>query len=188
MSARSPNESDSPMGSISYTIPARSTARAAVAKYVRQGPSEVIASNSAPTGGGDWSGVYYAAHREPDDQVWASITLFTQCRGQVVIKAMSESMGPTAVGVGKRVLTALTAPVGEYAEQWRAEAADYHRRRDAAMNARGQWIRLATPIKLGSRVELAEVRVVDMRRWQTRSGGFVRPWWDWFLSEWAPLP
>jgi len=138
------------MGSISYAIPHGSSARTEVAKYVRGTRAEVIASNSAPGDGCGWGGTYFAAHREDSGQVWASITLFAQHRGDVVIKMMDESMGPTAVGVGATVLAALThPPEGEYARQWRREAAHYQQQRSAALAARGQWITLVVCLSFG---------------------------------------
>lgn len=174
------------MGSISYAIPHGSSARAEVAQHVRGTRAEVIASNSAPGDGCDWGGTYFAAHREESGQVWASITLFAQYRGDVVIKMMDETMGPTAVGVGATVLAALTnPPEGEYARQWRREAAHYQQQRSAALAARGQWITLATPVTLRSGAHIETVRVENLRLWKAQSGTRIRPHWDWFMAEWT---
>lgn len=174
------------MGSISYAIPHGSSARAEVAQHVRGTRAEVIASNSSPGDGCEWGGRYFAAHREESGQVWASITLFAQHRGDVVIKMMDETMGPTAVGVGATVLAALTdPPEGEYARQWRREAAHYQQRRTAALTAREQWITLATPVELRSGAHVHTVRVENLRLWTTQSGLRIRPRWDWFMAEWT---
>ncbi|MBY0285558.1 MAG: hypothetical protein K2X52_00180 [Mycobacteriaceae bacterium] len=175
------------MGSISYAIPYGSTARAEVARHVRGGRAEAVASNAAPGDGCDWGGTYFAAHREADGQVWASITLFAQSRGDVVIKMMDESMGPTALGVGATVLAALTEPHGEYARQWREEAAQYQQRRVAALAARGQWITLQSPVTLRSGTRIDTVQVDNLRLWKAASGRRIRPQWDWFMSPWAPI-
>lgn len=175
------------MGSISYAIPYRSSARGEVAKHVRGTRAEVIASNSAPGDGGQWGGTYFAAHRESTGQVWASITLFAQYRGDVVIKMMDESMGPTALGVGATVLAALTDPPdSEYARRWRREAADYQRRRAAALAARGHWIDLSAPLPLRSGALVDSVHVENLRLWTAPSGLRIRPHWDWFMTGWSP--
>lgn len=174
------------MGSISYAIPPGSTARAEVSKHVRGTRAEVIASNSAPGDGYDWGGTYFAAHREDTGQVWASITLFAQHRGDVVIKMMDESMGPTAIGVGATVLKALTEPPdGEYARQWRCEAARYQQQRSAALAARGQWITLAAPVALRNGMHVDTVRVETLNLWKAQCGTRIRPRWDWFITQWA---
>lgn len=176
------------MGSISYAIPHRSSARAEVAQHVRGTRAEVIASNAAPGDGYDWGGTYFAAHREANGQVWASITLFAQHRGDVVIKMMDESMGPTALGVGATVLAALTEPQGEYARQWRQEATHYQQQRAAALAARGHWIILQSPVTLRSGTLIDTVRVDTMRLWTAVSGRRIRPNWDWFMSTWSTAP
>lgn len=181
------------MGSISYRIPYGSSAKKEVAKYVREAlpGSEVVASNFAPGdyGGGKWGGwggYYYAAHKMPDGTVWASITAFQQYQGDVVIKLMDETMGPTAIGVGAKVLAALT-PLPEDAHEWqrgwREEAQQYQAKRKAALAAKGKTIKLAKPVKLTSGYEIDEVTVESMKLW--RSGGLrIRPGHDWFLREW----
>ncbi|WP_141564226.1 DUF6927 domain-containing protein [Mycolicibacterium palauense] len=177
------------MGSISYAIPRGSSALAEVAQYVRGTRAEVIASNSAPGDGCEWGGMYFAAHREESGQVWASITLFAQHRGDVVIKMMDETMGPTAVGVGATVLAALTdPPEGEYARQWRREAAHYQQKRAAALAARGQWITLAAPVPLRNGTRIDTVRVETLRLWKAESGLRIRPHWDWFMANWTTAP
>ncbi|QIV79516.1 DUF6927 domain-containing protein [Mycolicibacterium frederiksbergense] len=176
------------MGSISYAIPHRSSARAEVAQHVRGTRAEVIASNSAPGDGYEWGGTYFAAHREESGQVWASITLFAQYRGDVVIKMMDETMGPTALGVGATVLAALTEPEGDYARQWRQEAAHYQQQRAAALAARGRWITLQSPVTLQSGTVIDTVQVDSLRLWTARSGRKIRPNWDWFMSTWSTTP
>lgn len=174
------------MGSISYPLPDGSNARTEVANYVRRnGRGTVVASNSAPGDGGEWGGVYFAAHRLDDGQTWASITLFAQRQGQVIIKMMSESMNPTAVGVGPRVLAALTETDSDDAKHWRADGAHYQQRRAAALAARGKKITLATPITLGGGTLINTVTVVDLRLWKAPWGSRIRPWWDWFTTDWT---
>ncbi|WP_342314755.1 hypothetical protein LIX17_25150 (plasmid) [Mycobacterium avium subsp. hominissuis] len=170
------------MGSISYAIPYGSSARAEVAQHVRGTRAEVIASNSAPGDGCEWTGRYFAAHREASGQVWASITLFAQYRGDVVIKMMDETMGPIAIGVGASVLA---APQGEYARQWRAEAAHYQQKRRDALAARGQWITLGRPVELRNGARVDTVRVETLRLWKAQDGRRIRPHWDWFMAEWT---
>ncbi|WP_133062546.1 DUF6927 domain-containing protein [Mycolicibacterium peregrinum] len=178
------------MGSISYPIPAGSSARAEVAKYVRQGSSSVIASNYAPGDGGEWGGVYFAAHRESSGQVWASITLFGQHRGDVHIKAMSETMRPTAVGCGPRVLRALTEPAeSEDARLWRQEAHRYQQKRRDALAARGHAIVLAQPVTLTNGMVLDTVVVDSLRCWSANDDRLrIRPPWDWFMRDWQQSP
>lgn len=177
------------MGSISFAIPYGSSARAEVAQHVRGTRAAVIASNSAPGDGCEWGGTYFAAHREATGQVWASITLFAQYRGDVVIKMMDETMGPTAIGVGASVLAALTdPPESEYARQWRREAAHYQQQRRAALAARGQWITLGRPVELRSGARIDTVRVETLRLWKSQSGMRIRPHWDWFMAEWTTAP
>lgn len=155
------------MGSISYTLPKGTTARREVADHVRRnGRGTVVASNSAPGDGGEWGGVYFAAHRLDDGQTWASITLFAQRQGQVFIKMMTESMNPTAVGVGPRVLAALTDTDSDDAKQWRADAARYQQRRAAALAARGKKITLARPVTLAGGTSVDTVTVGDLRLWK----------------------
>jgi hypothetical protein len=122
------------MGSISYQIPYGSSARKEVAKYVRDNfRGEFLVGNFAhgDPGGlkwGGWGGYYFAAHRLPDGTVYCSITAFGQDHGDVVIKAMDETVGPTAQGIGKKVLAALT-PLSDDAhtwqQDWRREAHNY---------------------------------------------------------------
>ena len=177
------------MGSISFNIPSGSTARAEVAHYVRRTVADevVLASNYAPGAGEEWGGVYFAAHRAEDKQVWASITLFAESRGHVFIKMMDESMGPTAHGVGKTVLAALTEPRDDhYAQDWRAEAREYQAQRQAALAAKGTWINLSRRARLGSGEEFGQAFVEGLLRWRTPAGTLVRPAWDWFTSAWSP--
>lgn len=174
------------MGSISYPLPDGATARTEVANHVRQnGRGTVVASNSAPGDGGEWGGVYFAAHRLEDGQTWASITLFAQRKGHVFIKMMTESMNPTAIGVGPRVLAALTDTDSDDAKQWRADGARYQQRRAAALAARGKKIILAAPITLSGGPSIDTVTVMELRLWKAPWGSRIRPWWDWFMSDWT---
>lgn len=179
------------MGSVSFEIPDGSSARAEVARYVRKVSLDpVVASNSAPVDGdSQWSGVYFAAHKE-GAQVYASITLFGQHQGCVHIKMMSESVWPTAHGVGRSVLAALT-PLAEGTDsdsrQWRLEAEHFQGRRQAALAARGHWIRLARPVTLSVGEPVTEVEVVSMSRWRSLDGRLIKTRWDWFASEWAVI-
>lgn len=179
------------MGSIGLEIPEGSSARAEVARYVRRVSLDpVVASNSAPVDGDtQWSGVYFAAHREAD-QVYASITLFGQHQGWVHIKMMSETMWPTAHGVGRSVLAALTPlPAGTSSDgrQWRRDAEQFQGRRRAALAARGHWIRLARPVALSAGEPVTEVEVLSMSRWRSLDGRLIKTRWDWFAAEWEVI-
>lgn len=182
------------MGSISYAIPYGSNARAEVAKYVRENyRGEVVASNFAagdPGGSkyGGWGGTYFTAIRDEDGTVYAGVTLFSQYQGDVVIKALDETVGPTAIGVGPKVLKALTplpADAHEWQVQWREAAQRYQERRKAAFAAKGKVINLAQPVKLRSGAEVDKVEVVDIRLWRTVHGTRIRPFADWYVSDWT---
>ena len=111
------------MGSISYQIPYGSSLKKEVRDYVKGSfKGEFLCGNfaSGDPGGmryGGWGGYYFGAHKLDDGTVYASITAFGQYDGDVVIKAMDESMGPTAQGIGKNVLAALT-PLPDDAHEW----------------------------------------------------------------------
>jgi hypothetical protein len=181
------------MGSISYRIPYGSSAKAEVAKYVRENfMGEFLVGNFAPgdSGGlkwGGWGGYYFGAHRLPDGTVYASVTAFAQDKGDVVIKAMEESMGPTAIGVGAKVLAALTPlpeNTHEWQRGWREEAEKYQMQRKAGLAAKGKTIKLAKPMKFTSGLELDTFEVEGLNEWRW-AGRRFRPGQDWFMSEWS---
>jgi len=173
------------LGSISYPIPTRSSARQEAVKHVRQG-GDVVASNCAPYDSDEWAGVYFAAHRTAEGRVWASITLFGQHRHHVFIKTMDESMVPTALGVGPRVLSALTDTTDANSLQWRADAARYRRRRAEAQAAQGTTITLGTPVTLTNGQSVDRVTVQDIALWQSDTGVRIRPRRNWFMDNWSP--
>lgn len=184
------------MGSISYAIPYGSSARAEVAKYVKESfVGEFVVGNFAAGdyGGakyGGWGGYYFGAHRKNDGEVYASVTAFSQYEGDVVIKAMDESVGPNAIGAGSKVLAALS-PLPEDAHEWRKDwrerAQNYQAKRKAALKAarEGSIIQLAEPVKLTRGGEINKVKVEGMRLWRTIHGQQIRPFQDWFMSDWS---
>lgn len=120
------------MGSISYQIPYGSSAKKEVRKYVAESfNGEFLCGNYGPgdPGGmryGGWGGYYYGAHKLPDGSVYCSVTAFGQYQGDVVIKAMDESMGPYACDVSKKVfskLSPLPEDAPDYQQRWRQNAA-----------------------------------------------------------------
>lgn len=181
------------MGSISYQIPPGSSAKKEVVKYARENyQGELLVGNFAAGdyGGlkwGGWGGYYFGAHKLPDGSVYASVIAYAQDKGDVVIKAMDETVGPTAVGVGPKVLAALT-PLPEDAHEWqkgwRQAAQNYQDKRQAALAAQGKLIKLANPINLSDGSSVQYVEVVSLSRWRRPFGGLIRAGSDWFVSDW----
>ena len=180
------------MGSISYQIPFGSSAKKEVVKYARENyKGELLVSNFAPGDPGGskygWGGYYFGAHKLSDGQVYASVIAYAQRQGEVVIKAMDESMGPNACGVGSKVLAALT-PLPEDAHEWqkgwREAAVNYQAKRKAALAAKGKLIKLAKPVNLNDGSSVQYVEVLSLNRWRKPYGGLIRCGSDWFLSDW----
>lgn len=184
------------MGSIGFTIPTGSTARHEVKKYLDKNcGGEILVHNYGP-GAGEWGGALYAAVRMPGgpdfpaNQVIAVIALFSQASGQVFIKLMDETCGPTYRDAGTAVMKALTplpqSHADSYAARWRESVAEAQRQRAAAKGAIGKTITLATPLSFGGGTQVDRVRVQSLTRWVTPSGDHLRPPSQWWVTcQWA---
>lgn len=84
--------------------------------------TEVVGTQREILASASIKGVWYAAIRESDGEVYAAVVLFHWSRGQFNFtwKSMTEHMGPGAYDCPAKILDLLTATGSESAMEWRA--------------------------------------------------------------------
>ncbi|MFL0579623.1 hypothetical protein [Dietzia sp. 179-F 9C3 NHS] len=182
------------MGSISYAkTPGRTTdqeLRAYLAENLHPG-HRIVAQATRPTfsgGYGEWSRELFAAVDDGDGNVTCHVLLGASHSGDIVIKALHETMGPNEnPDPPRRVLDALTPTSNRCALVFREMAREALQRKDAAKAMAGYTIEFDIALDYGGGWgKLTRFTVESMTRFTGPDGcGRFRAPAAWWMRNWV---
>lgn len=179
------------MGSISYPkSPGRTTdqeLRAYLADNLPAG-HRVVAQATRQTQSYEWSRELFAAVEDGDGNVTCHVLLGASHSGDIVIKALHETMGPNGnPDPPRRVLDALTPTSNRYALVFRERAREALQRKDAAKAMAGYTIEFDIALDYGGGWgKLTRFTVESMTRFTGPDGhGWFRAPAAWWMRNWV---